>query len=129
MASLTLIDAHLFEIAAVELEASALRAVFERDLAALHGGTDALPQAALERHFAVFRAHMRAAAAYRPAPYDGPVHYLQAEDAPAEVAAAWRPWTPGGLHVTRLPGDHYGMMRAPHVATLAAAVRAAWRRP
>ncbi|MFN3432263.1 MAG: alpha/beta fold hydrolase, partial [Candidatus Sericytochromatia bacterium] len=142
VAALVLIDSHLLEGRAFDLDEAALLAMFERDVLAA-AGLSAEPAAAsspslaerlarwlpevserqLERHVAVFKAHARAAAAYEAAPFAGRLVYLQAEDGPDDALAPWMRLA-DGLSAQRMPGDHYGMMAAPHVATLAAALRA-----
>jgi amino acid adenylation domain-containing protein len=153
VAALVLLDSHLLEGRDFDLAESSLLAMFEQDLAAASDRPVAVapdgPTAArlarlaerlgdwlpgvserqLARHFAVFCANARAAAAYRPAPYAGRLAYFQAIDAPDAIAGAWVPWATLGMDVRRLPGDHHGLMAPPHVATLAEALRALGETP
>jgi amino acid adenylation domain-containing protein len=76
----------------------------------------------------VMRANLRAQSTYRPGPYGGPVLLLRARDAKREHAVdpthGWSRWVEHGLTVEDVPGDHYGVLRAPHVAALAARILA-----
>nr|WP_281404507.1 non-ribosomal peptide synthetase [Pyxidicoccus fallax] len=71
----------------------------------------------------VTRANMRAFAGWRPGSYGGPVLLLRAKDAKREHTVdpthGWARWVTGGLTVEDVPGDHYSVLRAPHVDTLA----------
>ncbi len=71
----------------------------------------------------VARANLRAVARYNPAPYEGRVVLLRARDARrgAEVSPThgWERLVASGLAVEDVPGDHHGVLRAPHVGELA----------
>ncbi|MFF9768323.1 amino acid adenylation domain-containing protein [Streptomyces sp. NPDC014636] len=70
------------------------------------------------------RAHLRAARAYRPAPYAGPVTLVQAgKQDPDLLRAATRSWSrvcaPGQLTRHVLDGDHLTLFESPYVTELA----------
>ncbi|HYO58090.1 non-ribosomal peptide synthetase [Archangium sp.] len=71
----------------------------------------------------VARANLRAVARYNPEPYAGRVVLLRARDARrgAEVdpTHGWGRLISSGLAVEEVPGDHHGVLRAPHVGELA----------
>ena len=71
----------------------------------------------------VARANLRAVARYNPPPYEGRVVLLRARDARrgAEVSPThgWERLVASGLAVEDVPGDHHGVLRAPHVGELA----------
>ncbi|MEU7551543.1 amino acid adenylation domain-containing protein [Streptomyces sp. NPDC044571] len=73
----------------------------------------------LLRRMDVFLAILSTGAVWRPERYDGRIDLLLAEDSPEATAEAWEAWTSGPVIGHRAPGDHYGMMRAPHVTELA----------
>jgi thioesterase domain-containing protein len=77
-----------------------------------------LDDGTLERLYAVYRAHSAALRGWTPAPYDGPLTLLRAsEGAGASADAGW-----GSASERRIPGDHFSLLREPHVHTLAAAL-------
>ncbi|MEV2278152.1 amino acid adenylation domain-containing protein [Nocardiopsis sp. NPDC049922] len=64
-----------------------------------------------ESTFARFAANARALAGYRPEPYPGAVHFIQAESGGgAATAEAWLPVCEGGVTVAEVPGDHYTVL-------------------
>ena len=75
--------------------------------------------AEIRRLAAVCKAHLAAASRYRPQPYGGRAVLFQARE------SGGGRWTGGGrplcprLCVERVPGDHYSMLRKPHVDVLA----------
>ncbi|WP_051319335.1 non-ribosomal peptide synthetase, partial [Chitinimonas koreensis] len=76
---------------------------------------ETMSDALLRQRLAVFAAHRQAMRDYRPAAaIDAPLALLRAADAPAGARAAcdWAGWSRGGLTVTEVPGDHYGMLLA-----------------
>jgi thioesterase domain-containing protein len=71
----------------------------------------------------VFRRNFRARAAYAPRPYPGRLTLLPAaEPAGAEFRGAAAAWgrLAAAAAVLAVPGDHYSLVRPPHVAALAA---------
>ncbi len=81
---------------------------------------------ALRPIFATFARNFRALLAYEPAPYGGRVRLLQgsASAAHSDTANAWMALFGGDAAVVELPGDHYSLMRPPHVGALAGALDA-----
>jgi amino acid adenylation domain-containing protein len=94
-----------------------------------HGSGDEPPDrvaAQLERRFAVFRAHIRMLAGYRPsAPaVAAPALIVSAGDSPnAPAAGHWPAVLAGQVQSLRLPGDHYAFLRPPLVGELGRAIR------
>ncbi len=80
----------------------------------------------LRKNLHITRASIGAAMLYEAAPYAGPVDLFQPDDVdPARKAAlerALRGLVRGPLHIHPVPGDHYGMLRAPAVARTALAL-------
>ncbi|HSL82968.1 MAG TPA: amino acid adenylation domain-containing protein, partial [Thermoanaerobaculia bacterium] len=75
--------------------------------------------------FDLFRDHSRAFLRWRPEPYMGPVALVCPEATFTELpdpALPWRPLVPAGLRTVRVPGDHFTMVRQPHVPALAEAL-------
>jgi thioesterase domain-containing protein len=137
------------ELEQVEPEPAQLAALFARDAARLTGQTDWLPESGepdavlqsllahghqtglfprelgveqLRALFDVFASNLRALLRYRHQPYAGRVTVLRAsEDVGGERAEdlGWGPLASGGLEVADVPGDHYSVLRAPQVATVA----------
>ncbi len=89
---------------------------------ALAGEFAALRPEALVR---VALANARAASAYQLAPYPGPALLLRARNArrpaPPPPDHGWAPFAPR-LELGDVAGDHYSVVRAPHVAALAEAI-------
>jgi thioesterase domain-containing protein/acyl carrier protein len=71
----------------------------------------------------VFAANYRALLAYRPQPYPGRLVLVNAADEPADDLDRWRALAGGGLRRHVSPGNHYTMLRPPHVSTLAEILR------
>jgi amino acid adenylation domain-containing protein len=137
------------ELEQVEPEPAQLAVLFARDAARLTGQTDWLPESGepdavlqsllahghqtglfprelgveqLRALFDVFASNLRALLRYRHQPYAGRVTVLRAsEDMGGERAEdlGWGPLASGGLEVADVPGDHYSVLRAPQVATVA----------
>jgi amino acid adenylation domain-containing protein len=76
----------------------------------------------------VQQANYKALADYLPHVYDGEVVLFAAELEPAEFTkdkqVGWRTLATAGVKVIDVPGDHLSMVEEPHVATLAARLRA-----
>lgn len=84
------------------------------------------PQGLLDdfrRRFVVFRQNLLAATSYRPAPLDADVLMIRAAD-DALSLTRWREVVRGSLTDRVVPGDHYGMMAAGTVDTVADLARA-----
>jgi amino acid adenylation domain-containing protein len=76
----------------------------------------------------VYMANARAARSYVPHVYPGQVTLLKASERPPETARdralGWNELSAGGVEVHVVPGNHYTMLRQPHVQVLAARLRA-----
>jgi thioesterase domain-containing protein len=84
-------------------------------------GDLALP--AFERLWRVFRANVAAASAYRPRSGACDVLLVLAEDRAGEAeaeAARWQALTSGRVRTASIPGNHFAVVREPHVRRLAA---------
>jgi len=69
------------------------------------------------------RTNLRAAARYRPEPYDGEVLLFRAEgDAAAGETLGWERLARGGLRVVPVSGLHSRMMRPANLDTFASAI-------
>lgn len=83
----------------------------------------------LQRLFQVYQATIQAWLCYQPRPYTGPLLLLRASERSGredeEVTMGWRQIAGQHLTVGEVPGDHYTLMRQPHVMVLAARLRAA----
>lgn len=75
------------------------------------------------RRFRVFRQNLRAATGYRPAPLDADVLMIRAADDAAPLSR-WRQVVRGTLTDQVVPGDHYGILTAGTVDTVADLARA-----
>ncbi|HEY0093842.1 MAG TPA: alpha/beta fold hydrolase, partial [Archangium sp.] len=70
----------------------------------------------------VFASNLRANARYCPEPYAGPIVLLRSGDPgkdPVDQERSWKRVGRSGVEVHDLPGDHYSLLRAPHVQRLA----------
>ncbi|HYW73053.1 MAG TPA: amino acid adenylation domain-containing protein, partial [Pyrinomonadaceae bacterium] len=91
-----------------------------RRLNLLPPGIEAAQTRALIR---VFKANLQAARSYVPRAGNARVTLFQASDphfgSPANLAADWRSVARDGVEVREIPGDHFAIMRDPHVKVLA----------
>ncbi|MBP0031389.1 thioesterase domain-containing protein, partial [Roseofilum sp. Guam] len=67
--------------------------------------------------FEVFKANRVAVTNYQPQPYSGRIVQFCASS--PEANRGWSSLVTGKLDTYMIPGDHYGMMRSPHVQVLA----------
>jgi thioesterase domain-containing protein/acyl carrier protein len=70
----------------------------------------------------VFMSNMRAGRAYSPQPYPGHIKVIRAAESAGETPDAtlgWGALAQGGVESHTAPGNHYSMMREPHVRELA----------
>lgn len=70
----------------------------------------------------VWKSNSKAGRKYMPKPYSGKLTYFWAEDRlqdPLDRRKGWWPLAEGGVELHRVPGGHTGMLREPHVQTLA----------
>lgn len=78
----------------------------------------------VHRLYEIFRQNVLALGQYVPRPYAAPVTLLRAEqslpgDLMQEETGGWETLIPNGLTVQMVPGNHFTMVRLPHVAALA----------
>jgi amino acid adenylation domain-containing protein len=82
----------------------------------------------LRRLYQVFKANVRARQNYRPRPADCYVTLFQAAEslpsAREEVAREWSELALAGVDIHSVPGNHFDMVRDPHVRILAERLRA-----
>jgi amino acid adenylation domain-containing protein len=95
-------------------------------VAAGEGSGQRSGRAPLGRYQRVFKSNVEALRRYAPRPYSGPVVLFAAGEArpPQDPTLGWGAWVGDGLQVERVPGDHYTMLRSPHVRILAERLRA-----
>ncbi|HXO28168.1 MAG TPA: thioesterase domain-containing protein, partial [Thermoanaerobaculia bacterium] len=68
----------------------------------------------------LIKSNGRALRRYHPQPYSGRLTIFSAEPRSApDLLAAWSTLAPAGVELHRVAGDHYTMLRPPHVAALA----------
>lgn len=68
----------------------------------------------------IFKSNMQAVSSYQPPSYPGSIHLFTGTDKPFEVAAnGWADLAQGGVKIHNIPGNHYSLLRSPHVAVLA----------
>jgi thioesterase domain-containing protein len=80
-------------------------------------------RADLRTRMLAFETNYRAALSYRPGRYDGPMVLITAgENEATRDTGGWGALAPALDHRTA-GGDHYSMLRAPHLAGLAATLR------
>ncbi|MFC5750159.1 thioesterase domain-containing protein [Actinomadura rugatobispora] len=94
-----------------------LRARFADDVAAMGAEPG---EAEVAERFPVFAANVRALLMFQPSPVDGRVVVLCAEDSEPGKLDRWRACA-DEIHVLR--GDHYTMLRPPHIEALADVMR------
>ena len=77
----------------------------------------------LRRRFQVFVANLRAGKDYVPQTYPGRVTLLSANEGPAAISQdatmGWGELAAGGVGSYTVPGNHFTMLREPHVEVLA----------
>ncbi len=73
--------------------------------------------------FSIFRANVRKLQGYQPRTFGGALLYFRSADsldgAGGDLTRGWRAWARGIVEVQLVPGDHYSMLREPHVRPLA----------
>lgn len=75
------------------------------------------------RHFYIIDTYDEAIRNYEPRPYKGPITVLKAKLSEGDEKMGWDKWTTQ-LDVKLLPGDHYSIVKEPHVYDLAKALSA-----
>lgn len=73
------------------------------------------------RHFYVIDTYDKAIRNYQAKPYDGPLTVLKAKKSGGDEKMGWTNWS-DQVEVKLLPGDHYSIVREPHVHDLAKAL-------
>jgi thioesterase domain-containing protein len=83
--------------------------------------------AQLHRHLQVLKTNVRAGCSYVPRPYAGRVVLFRASERPgvalSDPSMGWGKLVANGVEIQMAPGDHYTMLRAPHVHVLAEGLR------
>jgi thioesterase domain-containing protein len=97
-----------------------------RESGALPAGSHA---AQLTELFETFQRNLGALAAFRPGTYEGRVDWFRASATQAqEPEEGWAALAAGGLTVHSIPGDHYSILRYPHVEELSERLQEALER-
>jgi amino acid adenylation domain-containing protein len=79
--------------------------------------------------FETFRRNLGALATFRPGVFAGAVEWFRASATQAqEPETGWTDFVTGGLTICSIPGDHYSILRSPHVEELALRLRQAIER-
>jgi len=74
------------------------------------------------RNFHIIDTYDRAVLAYNPKPWKGALTVLKAKDSWGPQSMGWESLVKGRLDVQVLPGDHYNIIKEPHVQELARAL-------
>lgn len=74
------------------------------------------------RNFHIIDTYDRAVLAYKPKPWKGALTVLKAKDSWGPQSMGWESLVTGRLDVQVLPGDHYNIIKEPHVQELARAL-------
>ena len=75
------------------------------------------------RHFYIIDTYDKAIRAYRPKPYSGPITVFRATSTTGPQDMGWGRLAAGPLEVVDVPGDHYDLIKEPHVQVLATALQ------
>lgn len=94
------------------LKKAVLRGIVRR---ALRSGT-LVP--ARFRNFYITDTYDQAVMAYRPRAYRGQLTIIKAKDSWGPREMGWGPLADGGLDIAVVPGDHYSLIKEPHVQEL-----------
>jgi thioesterase domain-containing protein len=70
-------------------------------------------------HFHLIDTYDRAVKAYAPLPYTGHLVVFKAEEAWGPEDLGWLDLAPNGVDIEIVPGDHYNLIKEPHVGKLA----------
>lgn len=115
-------------LAAGGAEADVAHLLTDPRLSGLLGNTipEGVTATHVRKNLLLTRDNVRAAMEYRAAPYGGAIDLFQPADVPTPIqesqAAALRQLAQGPLRTHTVPGDHYSILRAPLVETMARAV-------
>ena len=71
------------------------------------------------RHFHIIDSYDQATNRYTPEPYEGNVLMIKARASAGPSDMGWHAYAKGSFHTVETPGDHYNMIKEPHVRTLA----------
>ncbi|HMU14312.1 MAG TPA: amino acid adenylation domain-containing protein [Flavobacteriales bacterium] len=71
------------------------------------------------RHYHIIDTYDKAIRKYAIKPYNGTMLMLKAQDSPGPGHMGWKDLVRGGLRVETTPGDHFNLIKEPHVRTLA----------
>ena len=122
----TFLSDHLSRLAPDEQ----LTYIFER-VRATHLAPPDVELAQLRRHLHVLQTNLRARQSYRPQNYPGLITLLLASErsgaVPQDPTLGWGKLATGGIEVQPVPGNHYTILREPHVQVLAERLRTALR--
>lgn len=67
------------------------------------------------RHHYIISTYDQAIKDYRPKPYDGMITVFKAEATTGPDHMGWQALAKGGLEIVIVPGDHYSLIKEPHV--------------
>ncbi len=70
------------------------------------------------RNFHIVDTYDQAVKAYMPAPYNGKLTVIKAGQSWGPKEMGWEKLTRGGMEVVVVPGDHYSLIKEPHVQAL-----------
>jgi amino acid adenylation domain-containing protein len=120
-------DADWVARATTTADGGLLRQILERAKAAGVMPTD-LDISQFERLFRIFSDNLRATYEYRPSVYPGRIIFMRPAERLGEALFTessseqtdWHGLAADGVEVETVPGDHFTMVREPHVGTLAA---------
>ncbi|MBX2977650.1 MAG: amino acid adenylation domain-containing protein [Flavobacteriales bacterium] len=98
------------------IKSAVYRKMIKRELAQGHKLSPRL------RHFHIIDTYDRAVNAYSPSPMDGPITVFKARNSWGAETMGWNELTKGQLEVNVVPGDHYSMIKEPHVKELVKAL-------
>ncbi|MBL0044992.1 MAG: amino acid adenylation domain-containing protein [Flavobacteriales bacterium] len=71
------------------------------------------------RHTYIIDMYNRAVKNYQVKPYSGRITLLRTAESSGPVDMGWAPLAKGGVEIHEVPGNHYNMVKEPHVAGLA----------
>ncbi len=74
-----------------------------------------LPLPTKLRHNYIIGVYDVAIRSYEPKPYDGPITLMRTRASTGPQDMGWSTWAKGGVEIRMVPGDHYNMIKEPHV--------------
>jgi thioesterase domain-containing protein/acyl carrier protein len=72
------------------------------------------------RHNYIIGVYDEAIRTYEPEPFHGPITLMRTRGSTGPHDMGWTKWASGGVEIRMVPGDHYNMIKEPHVRALAA---------